>query len=261
MEPLSKTVEYKLGAQATAILAIAKYTEVTGDTQFYSFLRQLIASVKEKFITLDNRTIHVLDENLDIKNKFRIVYYDGEILFALLRAYSIFKDEQLIRICEDLMTEFIENDYQKYHDHWLSYATNEFLKFREKEEYYRFGLENALGNINFINKRDTAYPTMLELLVAASKMIEKLNVSPLKNEIFENEQDFIISKHHINKVMKKRVFHELTTGVMFPEFAQFFKKPSIISYGFFARHDRFRMRIDDAEHFLSGLINYRLHKL
>lgn len=46
---------------------------------------------------------------------------------------------------------------------------------------------------------------------------------------------------------------------MFPEFAQFFKEPEIIKYGFFARHDRFRMRIDDAEHFLSGLINYRMY--
>ncbi|MBF8807742.1 MAG: hypothetical protein IC227_04340 [Enterococcus lacertideformus] len=43
---------------------------------------------------------------------------------------------------------------------------------------------------------------------------------------------------------------------MFPEFAQFFKNPKVVKYGFFARHDRFRMRIDDAEHFLSGLINY-----
>jgi hypothetical protein len=37
----------------------------------------------------------------------------------------------------------------------------------------------------------------------------------------------------------------------------YFKAPYKIEYGFFARHDRFRMRIDDAEHFLSGLVNYR----
>lgn len=36
-EPLNTSIEYKLGAQATAILAIAKYAEVTGDTQFNSF--------------------------------------------------------------------------------------------------------------------------------------------------------------------------------------------------------------------------------
>ena len=140
----------------------------------------------------------------------------------------------------------------------IGYAVNEFLRYKKKEAYYRFGLDNALGNIRFIEKRDTAYPTMLELLVAASKMIDKLEVSGLKAKIFNQEEEFETVKNRINAVMKKRVLHELTTGVMFPEFAQFFKKPEIVSFGFFARHDRFRMRIDDAEHFLSGLINYRL---
>lgn len=111
-------------------------------------------------------------------------------------------------------------------------------------------------NINFIDQRDTAYPTMLELLVAASKMISKLERSPLKDKLFPIEKEFFETKARINTVMKKRVLHEITTGVMFPEFAQFFKQPQVIKYGFFARHDRFRMRIDDAEHFLSGLINY-----
>lgn len=257
-EPLKNGAEYKLGAQATAILAIAKYIEVTGDLQFNTILQNLIRVVKEKFMTEDNRTIHVLDEMLTIKEKFRIEYYDGETLFALLRAYGVFKEEKIMKICEDLMAQFIANDYQKYHDHWLSYAVNEFLRYKEKEAYYRFGLDNALGNIRFIEKRDTAYPTMLELLVAASKMIDKLEVSGLKAKIFNQEEEFETVKNRINAVMKKRVLHELTTGVMFPEFAQFFKKPEIVSFGFFARHDRFRMRIDDAEHFLSGLINYRL---
>ena len=100
---------------------------------------------------------------------------------------------------------------------------------------------------------------MLELLVAASKMMDKLAESDMKHTLFQEEEDFIDVKDRINGVMVKRVRHELTTGVMFPEFAQFFKEPATINYGFFARHDRFRMRIDDAEHFLSGLINYRLH--
>lgn len=260
-EPLSSSVEYKLGAQATAILAIAKYSEVTGDSQFQPILRRLIVSVKDKFITKDNRTIHVLDSQLQIKETFRIVYYDGEILFALLRAYGIFKEANIMQICEDLMNQFIADGYQKYHDHWLSYATNELLIYQEKKEYYQFGLDNALGNINFIDKRDTAYPTMLELLVAASKMIEKLSSSELKTQIFQSSKEFNVVKDRINSVMRKRVQHEITTGFMFPEFAQFFKQPNTISYGFFARHDRFRMRIDDAEHFLSGLINYRLHEM
>ena len=72
----------------------------------------------------------------------------------------------------------------KYHDHWLSYATNEMLKHSQTEEYYRFGIKNALDNIDFIDKRDTAYPTMLELLVAASKMMRKLEFSTWRKNDF-----------------------------------------------------------------------------
>lgn len=259
-EPLSTSVEYKLGAQATAILAIAKYSEVTSDRQFDPILKRLIVAVTDNFVTNENRTIHVLNEQLEIKEEFRIVYYDGEILFALLRAYGIFKEAKIMRICEDLMNRFIADGYEKFHDHWLSYATNELLIYKEKKEYYQFGLDNALGNIRFIEKRDTAYPTMLELLVAASKMVEKLATSEFKSTLFERPEEFLEVQNRIDSVMKKRVQHEITTGVMFPEFAQFFKQPQTIRYGFFARHDRFRMRIDDAEHFLSGLINYRLHE-
>ena len=256
---LNKEIEYKLGAQATAILAIAKYIEVTGDQQLYKYLSRLIETVSKKFITSNSKTIHVLDADLNLKEQFRIIYYDGEILFSLLRAYGIFHDFAIFEICEGLMERFVTDGYQKYHDHWLSYATNEMIKYQEKDTYYEFGIKNAMVNIDFIDKRDTAYPTMLELLVAASKMMKKLETSESRERLFKTEEEFIATQERINTVMEKRVLHEITTGVMFPEFAQFFKKPEVINYGFFARHDRFRMRIDDAEHFLSGLINYLIH--
>ena len=256
---LNKEIEYKLGAQATAILAIAKYIEVTGNQQLYKYLSRLIETVSKKFITLNSKTIHVLDADLNLKEEFRIIYYDGEILFSLLRAYGIFHDFAIFEICEGLMERFVTDGYQKYHDHWLSYATNEMINYQEKDTYYEFGIKNAMVNIDFIDKRDTAYPTMLELLVAASKMMKKLETSESRERLFKTEEEFIAIQDRINTVMEKRVLHEITTGVMFPEFAQFFKKPEMINYGFFARHDRFRMRIDDAEHFLSGLINYLIH--
>ena len=256
---LNKEIEYKLGAQATAILAIAKYIEVTGDQQLYKYLSRLIETVSKKFITLNSKTIHVLDADLNLKEEFRIIYYDGEILFSLLRAYGIFHDFAIFEICEGLMERFVTDGYQKYHDHWLSYATNEMINYQEKDTYYEFGIKNAMVNIDFIDKWDTAYPTMLELLVAASKMMKKLETSESRERLFKTEEEFIAIQDRINTVMEKRVLHEITTGVMFPEFAQFFKKPEMINYGFFARHDRFRMRIDDAEHFLSGLINYLIH--
>lgn len=250
-------IEYKLGAQAMAILAAAKYTQITGDTQFFENMKTLTHTIEKIFLTKENETIHVFDENLKIKEQFRIIYYDGEALFSMLRAYELMKDEEIFAICKRLMSHFVKHNYEKYNDHWLSYAVNEFLKHEEQDEYYKFGLKNALNRLNFIEKRDTAYPTMLELLTAATKMILKLEVYDNRQKVI-SDADFQDAKNRIFEVMEHRAHHEMVTGVMFPEFAMYFKAPYKIEYGFFARHDRFRMRIDDAEHFLSGFVNFRM---
>lgn len=250
-------IEYKLGAQAMAILAAAKYTQITGDTQFFENMKTLTHTIEKIFLTKEDETIHVFDENLKIKEQFRIIYYDGEALFSMLRAYELMKDEEIFAICKRLMSHFVKHNYEKYNDHWLSYAVNEFLKHEEQDEYYQFGLKNALNRLNFIEKRDTAYPTMLELLTAAAKMILKLEVYDNRQKVI-SDADFQDAKNRIFEVMEHRAHHEMVTGVMFPEFGMYFKAPYKIEYGFFARHDRFRMRIDDAEHFLSGFVNFRM---
>lgn len=255
-EEINGVVEYKLGAQSLAILAAAKYTQITGDERFFSKMKTLTQTIENLFFTAEDETVHVLDQDLAIKERFRIVYYDGEALFSMLRAYGLMKDPEMFALCQRLMDHFVENRYERYHDHWLSYAVNEFLLYEEKVEYYRFGVANALNKIDFMKQRDTAYPTMLELLVAAAKMMKKLAVYENRNQVMTDEA-FLRGQDKIENVMEYRAYHELVTGTMFPELAMFFKEPIAIEYGFFARHDRFRMRIDDAEHFLSGLINYR----
>jgi hypothetical protein len=255
-DQIGENIEYKLGAQAVAILASAKYTQITNDTRFFEKMKTLTRTIEKRFLTENDETIHVFDGHLAIKDKFRIIYYDGEALFSMLRAYELMKDEEIFAICKRLMTHFVANNYEKYHDHWLSYAVNEFLKHEQKDDYYIFGMKNALNRIDFMESRDTAYPTMLELLVAAAKMMLKLEVYDRRKEIISDEE-FEAAKNRIFDVMSHRAYHEIVTGTMFPEFAMYFKAPYKIEYGFFARHDRFRMRIDDAEHFLSGLVNYR----
>lgn len=249
-EPLKKGLELKLGAQAMIILTLSKYESLTGSKEYHEKMMQFIEGI-HTFIAKDGTTTHVLDADLGVKERFRIIYYDGEALFAIMRAYPLVQDKALLELGELLMSRFIKNRYERYHDHWLSYSVNELTAYVPKKEYFEFGVKNALQNLKFIEHRDTAYPTMLELLVAAAKMFARIKSSEEYPDLITEEE-----RQHLLKVMEKRVFHELRTGTMWSELAMYFANPQTIAGGFYARHDRCRMRIDDAEHFLSGLINY-----
>lgn len=251
-ERVKEGYELKLGAQAIAILALAKYESMTGADFYHEIMLNLLEGLAA-FIDEEGRTTHVLTESLQVKEEFRIVYYDGEALFAIMRAYPLTDDPRWLQLGESLMDRYVKAGYERYHDHWLSYSVNELTRYLPKEEYFRFGVKNALENLTFMENRDTAYPTFLELLCAAERMFIRTRETEFADRLFsENEY------HRLLQVQEKRALHEMRTGVMWPEYAMYFARPETIAYGFYARHDRMRMRIDDAEHFLSGLINYSL---
>ncbi|PEC19907.1 hypothetical protein [Bacillus cereus] len=240
--------EIKLGAQGMALLTLSKYMTITDSREYQEYGLQIVSAM-ERMIDHEGNTVHVLDaETLEIKEEFRTVYYDGEAVFGLLRLYTLIKEEHILEIAKRIFNCLIEKEYWKYHDHWLSYATNEITYYINDIDYYEFGIRNAFEHLTFIDKRETAYPTLLELMNSAHLLIEKCKI----------EHPELLEKYDVEKFEKirtKRARHELT-GVFLPEVAMYFKNPQRILYGFYSRHDRFRTRIDDAEHFLSGFINY-----
>lgn len=249
-------IDVKLGAQALAILAFAKYQTITGDTCYEEVITKIINGIARSFVTPEGDTTHILDEQLNVKQKFNIIYYDGEAVFGLLRGYAITKNRDHLDLAKQLFDRFIEKKYERYHDHWLSYATNELLLYTDDKKYYEFGLKNAFDNLSFIEHRDTAYPTMLELLMAAIKMTDKLIQT---DYIKDRTLTYSFTKEmvwQLKEVARIRATVEIEKGVMVPELGMFMKNPGKIVEGFYTRHDKFRMRIDDQEHFLSGLVNY-----
>lgn len=242
----------KLGGQAMVLIALAKYNEITNSTRFLPEMERFIQTIEDYYIDESGNTTHILDENLNIKKQFEIVYYDGEAVLGLLRAYAQTKKPEHLALAQKLFNQLIEKGYQKYHDHWLSYATNEILLYTNDERYYEFGLHNAFDNLDFIEFRDTAYPTMLELLMAAIKMCDKLREQELEDKLgLTKNQDL-----HIREVAYTRALHEINTGINYPELAMYMKAPHKIANGFMARHAKFRMRNDDQQHYLSGLVNF-----
>ncbi|MCG0790972.1 hypothetical protein IMAU10566_01296 [Lactiplantibacillus plantarum] len=242
--------ELKLGGQALLILALSKYQDVTKDDTFMPVLMKAFKGV-HFFQEPSGKLIHVLNPDLTVKAAYRIIYYEGEVAFALSRLYELTHDKNVMDLVKQILDYMVANDYGKYHDHWISYAINEaLLVFPDNRDYMKLGLKNVFSHLKFIEERDTTYPTLLELVDAAVKMTDMIKRSG--NEDLIAPYDLV----RLRQVLRYRALYEITTGCFLPEIAMYLYNPQKFIGGFYARHDNFRTRIDDCEHFLSGLINY-----
>lgn len=243
--------EIKLGGTAACLLMLCKYTELINQDKHMELLNRLALGIMH-MQQADSSFIHVLNyPDLSMKEKFRIVYYDGEAIFALMRLYKIIEDQKILSAVERAIEYFIENNYSQYNDHWLAYAVKELISYKPEVKYYKFAIDNVKNHLGFILNRVTTFPTLLELMTATEQVISKLSKDENKLELLDelNTERFYLALH-------SRANY-LLNGYFWPEYAMYYKNPLRIAGSFFIRHHAFRVRIDDVEHYLSGLIAYK----
>lgn len=243
--------EIKLGGNAVAVLALAKHAALTGSDAHDALMARLGDGML-RMQREDGGFVHVLQHpSLAVKQDFRIIYYDGEAAFALMRLYEASGDARWLAAVERAFACFARAGHAQAHDHWLGYAADALTRVRPEPDYFRFGVENVRGHLDFVAERITTFPTLLELMTAAERMVARMRDDAALRPLLAG-----LDLPKFYRAMHARAAY-LLNGHFWPELAMFFAHPAKIAGSFFIRHHGFRVRIDDVEHYLSGLIAYR----
>jgi len=124
----------KLGGNALAAVALAKFEELTGDRTYRDTMVSLVGWIQSVQSPAGEFTQHKLSYPAGTPSGFVSSYYPGEALLALARVYRLVGDESLLRSAERGARWLINvRDGGKTvadldHDHWLLYALNEIYR-------------------------------------------------------------------------------------------------------------------------------------
>ncbi|MCL2616978.1 MAG: glycosyl hydrolase family 88 [Defluviitaleaceae bacterium] len=248
------TNEIKLGASGVAVIMLSEYMDVVGNSRYADVVRSLANGI----VALQNADTgsftHVLSfPSYEVLEEFRIVYYDGEAVFALARAYSLLKDDKYLSSAVAGVEHFIKNDYTVHCDHWVAYAMYEVTKHMPEPRFFEFAMRNVQENLAKIHGRATTFHTYLELLMISWQTYERIVESGIKLDYMDT---FDVG-YFVETIFKRAEI--MRGGFLRPESAMYLNYPSKAADTFIVRHAKYRIRIDDIQHSIGGYYFFMVH--
>lgn len=136
----------KLGGNGLSIVALAKYTQITGDRQHLPVMQNMATWMEQLQDETGKFAIHKQVYSTGKDTGFVSHYYPGEAILSLVRLYQVDKNEHWLDLAENEANYLInirdkEADLDSIaHDHWLLYALNDLYRERPKEMYLKHAM-------------------------------------------------------------------------------------------------------------------------
>jgi hypothetical protein len=197
--------QIKLGANALAILALAKVMDVTRTNEHLQTAQKLARWIQLTQSPQGRFLVHKQDFPTQKISDFESGYYPGEAIYALTFLYRLDKNEAWLDTAEKAAQYLIYvRDGGKTivglsHDHWLLYGLNELYRLRPRKIYYDHALKIAEAILSSQDKalgseksggfsaaaRSTSAATRIEGLCAVRQLVRDYG-TPKELEMISN---------------------------------------------------------------------------
>jgi hypothetical protein len=251
----------KLGSNALAAVALAEFTEATGDRQYLELMDKLC----RRIAAIQKQSGEFYPHKQDWPNggepsAFVSGYYPGEAILALTRVYPHDRNERWLDVAEAAAIWLINvRDKGKSienldHDHWLLYGLNDLYRFRPKALY----LDHARKIVDAITAAQVlqaAYPDWVGSYTDRPKSTSVATRSEglmAAWNLFTAAGDTVYAKKSM-LAADLSVRFQLGTQIK-EETAMYFPSPGKVLGGFAKSLDDHEIQIDNVQHNVSAIL-------
>lgn len=257
----------KLGGNGLAIVAFAKYTEVTGSQKYVPLMQSLATWMEELQRDEKRFSVHKQSYSTGEVAEFESKYYPGEAILAMVRLYEVDKQSKWLDYAEKESRYLIEvrdraADKETIpHDHWLLYGLYDLYRSRPLPLYrgHAFFIADAITEAQLLDPETVSsdmlgsykikadYPkstpaaTRSEGLGAAAKLA-KLTRDGARAKRY---------RYSIHQAIKFQLQMQL-----YPEAVLYFPNKSLSLGGFRASLRGWELRNDYTQHNVSSILSF-----